>query len=68
MIYRAKKGERLDQICYRFYGQLGEAYLPFLEEQNPALLSKGELDAEDEVVLPTIEIPDSDTKGDPWAI
>jgi phage tail protein X len=68
MIYRAKKGERLDQICYRFYGQLREAYLPFLEAQNPTLLSKGELEANDEVNLPTIEISENDTKGDPWAI
>jgi hypothetical protein len=67
MIYIAKKGERLDQICYRFYGQLNEAYLPFLENQTPEILRKGELDAGDRVNLETIEIPENDTKGDPWA-
>jgi phage tail protein X len=68
IIYRAKKGERLDQICYRFYRQLNDVYLPFLEAQNQPLLSKGELDANDIVILPTIEIKENDTKGNPWDI
>jgi phage tail protein X len=68
MIYIAKYGERLDQVCYRFYSRLDKAYLPFLEAQSPALLSKGELDAGDLVNLPDIVIPDNDTRGDPWAI
>jgi phage tail protein X len=68
MIYIAKRGERLDQICYRFYSRLSELYLPFLESQNPALLAKGELESGDRVNLPDIEIPENNTKGDPWAI
>jgi phage tail protein X len=68
MTYTAKQGERLDQICYRFYGQIEDIYLPFLEAQDPALLNKGELDAGDIINLPTIETQENNAKGDPWAI
>ncbi|GHS89883.1 hypothetical protein FACS189487_10950 [Campylobacterota bacterium] len=67
MIYKAKQGERLDQICFRFYGVLGEVYLHFLEDQTKEILLKGELDAFDEIHLNKIEIAEDLTKGDPWA-
>ncbi len=55
--YVAKEGDKLEMICFKFYGSIEtKIYSEFLRE-NEHLLHKSYLSGGDVVNLPKIEIP-----------
>ena len=64
--YLTRDGDRLDQICWRYYGRAGGAVEAVLEA-NPGLADSGPiLDAGLRIELPDLELPETTEKVRLW--